>query len=84
MAIIKRENAFRKIVMFSGHDSSITKVLESMDLTAHIAFPGYASAVFLEVYQRGKSFEVKIMYRNDTAKEPHVLKLKGSNIRHQS
>ena len=69
----------RKIVMFSGHDSSITKVLESIDLTDHIAFPKYAASVFFEVYQTGEKYEVKIMYRSDNyQQEPKALKLKGS------
>ena len=69
--------------MFSGHDSSITKVLESIDLTEHIAFPKYAASVVFEVYQTGKKYEVKIMYRSDNyQQEPNALKLKGSEQIH--
>ena len=60
------EKKAKLLYMYSGHDTSIATILNSLKVFNGLA-PPYASAILLELFKReeGKHF-VRIAYKNDT------------------
>lgn len=70
-----------KLVMFSGHDTTITAVLNTMECF-NLVPPEFSSSVLWEVYQRdSETLFVRMMYRKTTeSDELQMLKLKNCSF----
>jgi len=68
--------ADRKVFMYSGHDTTVSYVLDTLGVYDGLA-PPYASAVLFELYDLDGAYNVKISWRNDTTQPPHVLTIPG-------
>jgi hypothetical protein len=69
-AVINTKNGHtdRKVLMYSGHDTTISYVLNTLDLFNGLV-PPYVSLVMSELlYMHG--WKVRISYRNDTSSHP--------------
>lgn len=67
----------RKVFMYSAHDTTISSILNTLNVFDVIA-PPYRSAVMIELYENQElGYHVKILYRNDTTREPYQLILPG-------
>ena len=63
--------------MYSGCDTTISYVLNTLDLFNGLA-PPYVSLVMFELlYIHG--WKVRISYRNDTSLDPYALTIPGCN-----
>jgi len=71
------EKKAKLLYVYSGHDTSIATILNSLKVFNRLA-PPYASAVLLELFKReeGKHF-VRLAYKNDTEATPYPLTLPG-------
>jgi len=71
------EKKAKLLYVYSGHDTSIATILNSLNVFNGLA-PPYASAVLLELFKReeGKHF-VRLAYKNDTEATPYPLTLPG-------
>jgi len=71
------EKKAKLLYVYSGHDTSIATILNSLEVFNGLA-PPYASAVLFELLKReeGKHF-VRIAYKNDTEATPYPLTLPG-------
>jgi len=66
----------RKLFMYSAHDTTISTVLNSLDVFDPVA-PSYAALVMFEFFEENSQYFVQILYRNDSTRDPYVLTLKG-------
>ena len=64
-----------KMLMYSGHDTTISYVLNTLGVFNGLA-PPYASLVMLELLHRN-GWKVRISYRNDTTLDPYALTIPG-------
>ncbi|CAL8098913.1 unnamed protein product [Orchesella dallaii] len=67
-------SAYRKMYIYSGHDSTISGVLHTLNLfQPHI--PVYAAALLIELHRKPDTgeFFIEFYYRNDTTVEPYRL-----------
>ena len=67
--------ANRKVFMYSAHDTTVSYVLNTLGVYDGLA-PPYASVVMFELYDLN-GWHVKISWRNDTTRPPHVLTIPG-------
>jgi len=72
----------RRMLMYSGHDTTLSSHLNALDIFEPAVAPPYASAVMWELWldADGHSHSVRVLYRNETgegASEPHELRLPG-------
>jgi len=75
--IARREEKEGKLLyMYSGHDTTISAVLNSLGVFNGLA-PPYASAVLMELLKRDEGLVVRLAYRNDTAVAPYPLAIPG-------
>uniref|UniRef100_T1JEQ9 acid phosphatase n=1 Tax=Strigamia maritima TaxID=126957 RepID=T1JEQ9_STRMM len=65
----------RKIYMYSAHDNTIASFLSALDVFDP-QVPPYCSMVMLELFEGQEMHFVKVLYRNDTTREPYELTLK--------
>lgn len=56
----------RKMYMYSAHDSTVATNLNTLNVFNGIP-PPYASAVIYEVYNSSGTFNIKVLYQNETA-----------------
>ena len=61
--------------MYSGHDTTITYVLNTLGVSNGLA-PPYASLVMFKLLNLD-GWKVRIFYRNDTNLDPYVLTIPG-------
>ncbi|TRY64358.1 hypothetical protein TCAL_00857 [Tigriopus californicus] len=71
----------RKMHMYSGHDTTIASLLNALELLDPVVAPPYASSVLVELLSTFKPHQpkyfVRILYRNDSSREPYSLQLPG-------
>jgi len=65
----------RKVFMYSGHDTTVSSILNTLGVFNTIA-PPYASMVIVELFER-EEFLVQVSYRNETTPLPHLLTIPG-------
>ena len=77
--LVKSMLAFRKGIleptekrmhMYSGHDTTLSSLLNALELFDPPIAPPYASLIMVELTDK---FKVRILYRNDTSVEPYLL-----------
>ena len=57
--------------MFSGHDTTLSALMNTMGIFDPVIAPPYASLLMFELLQSSKGdFFVQILYRNDSTKDP--------------
>jgi len=67
----------RKLFMYSGHDTTVASVLNSMGVFNKIA-PPYRSLLLVELLeQQDVGLVVKLSYKNETTSNPYLLTLPG-------
>lgn len=59
------QNGFKKVKMYSAHDTTVSAVLAFLGLN-YPHQPQYASALFIDLYRQNDSFFVKVEYLNVT------------------
>lgn len=71
----------RKMHMYSGHDTTISSLLNALNIFDPVVAPPYASSVLVELLSAPKpnppEYFVRILYRNDSSQEPYLLQLPG-------
>eukprot|EP00092_Neocalanus_flemingeri_P066447 GFUD01080948.1.p1 GENE.GFUD01080948.1~~GFUD01080948.1.p1 ORF type:complete len:411 (-),score=130.18 GFUD01080948.1:107-1339(-) len=67
--------ANRKVFMYSAHDTTLSYVMNTLGIFDGLA-PPYDSLLMFELYDLD-GWHVKISWRNDTGKPPHVLTIPG-------
>jgi len=68
----------RKMFMYSGHDTTVSNVLNTLGVFQPPQAPPYASMVMMELFEKEKgSLLVKLLYRNSSEGDPHLLTLPG-------
>ncbi len=68
----------RRMFMYSGHDTTLSSLLNCLGVFDPPIPPPYASLVALELRQKGDdSYYVELTYRNDSTREPLLLTLPG-------
>jgi len=65
----------RKVFMYSGHDTTVSSILNTLGVFNTIA-PPYASMVIVELFEREELF-VRVLYLNETSAPPHLLSIPG-------
>uniref|UniRef100_T1IIN8 acid phosphatase n=1 Tax=Strigamia maritima TaxID=126957 RepID=T1IIN8_STRMM len=73
---INNRHEKHKIYMYSAHDATVVSVLAALDVFEPHA-PPYCSMIMVELLTENGTNFVKILYRNDTSREPYELALKG-------
>ncbi|KAJ8951017.1 hypothetical protein NQ318_006402 [Aromia moschata] len=74
--ILGKENAGRKMYLYSAHENNIAELLISLGVfEPHI--PTYGAYVIVEVHRINDVYGVKILYENYDSYEPQVLKMPG-------
>ncbi|XP_054450841.1 prostatic acid phosphatase isoform X2 [Pteronotus mesoamericanus] len=66
----------RKLIMYSGHDTTVSGLQMALDVYNGI-LPPYASCHFMELYLEKGEYFIEMYYRNDTRHEPYPLTLPG-------
>ena len=72
---VTTQSPTRKLFMYSGHDVTISFVLNSLGVFNNLP-PPYASLVIFELLYQGDWY-VQISYRNNTMVEPYILTIPG-------
>ncbi len=67
----------RRMLMYSGHDTTISSFLNSLGLFSPPISPPYAALVAIELRRLNKDRYISITYRNDTSAPPYVLQIPG-------
>ncbi|KAM6159681.1 prostatic acid phosphatase isoform 2-T2 [Erethizon dorsatum] len=67
---------YKKFVMYSAHDTTVSGLQVALDVYNGI-LPPYASCHFMELYLENGEYFVEMYYRNETQHEPHPLTLPG-------
>ncbi len=65
------------MIMYSGHDTTLSSLLNGLGVYNRATPPPYASLVAAELRQDGGKYFVELSYRNDSARDPYVLTLPG-------
>lgn len=71
---IKKDKKF-KLVMFSGHDTTVATLLNTLGLFDPPLAPPYASMVIVELRSLSNQYFVNFSFRNDTNRPPYQLTL---------
>ncbi|XP_053455486.1 prostatic acid phosphatase isoform X2 [Nycticebus coucang] len=69
-------SSYRKLIMYSGHDTTVSGLQMALDVYDGI-LPPYASCHFMELYLDKGQYFLEMYYRNETQHEPHPLVLPG-------
>lgn len=64
--------------MFSGHDTTVSGLLNSLRLFDPPIPPSYAATVFIELYRNNGTHALKFTYRNDSGE--HLLTVPGCQV----
>jgi lysosomal acid phosphatase len=68
----------RKMVMYSGHDTTLSSLLNGLGMFGTPLAPTYASLLAIELRKNNDGqFYVTVDYRNDTSRDPYLLSLPG-------
>lgn len=67
---------YRKLVMYSAHDTTVSGLQMALDVYNGI-LPPYASCHIMELYLEEGKYFVEMYYRNETHHEPYPLTLPG-------
>ncbi|XP_042521852.1 prostatic acid phosphatase [Dipodomys spectabilis] len=67
---------YRKLVMYSAHDTTVSGLQMALDVYNGI-LPPYAACHLMELYQEKGEYFVEMYYRNETHREPYPLTLPG-------
>ncbi|EHB09870.1 Prostatic acid phosphatase [Heterocephalus glaber] len=67
---------YKKFVMYSAHDTTVSGLQMALDVYNGI-LPPYASCHLIELYLEKGEYFVEMYYRNETQHEPHPLTLPG-------
>ncbi|XP_065201875.1 prostatic acid phosphatase-like [Planococcus citri] len=73
-----QDNLEQKIHFYSGHDATITTVMNTLEISNDI-LPPYGSALMFELRKKHTEYFVTILYRNSTEYPPFLLQLKNCN-----
>uniref|UniRef100_H0XD33 acid phosphatase n=1 Tax=Otolemur garnettii TaxID=30611 RepID=H0XD33_OTOGA len=68
--------SYRKLIMYSGHDTTVSGLQMALDVYNGM-LPPYASCHFMELYLDKGQYFLEMYYRNETQHEPHPLILPG-------
>ena len=74
----KKPENLKKVYLYSVHDISITRVLNSLELYNNLP-PPYASMIIFNLVDQG-GMKVGISYRNNTDTTPYSLALPGCDL----
>lgn len=66
----------RKLLMYSGHDTTVAPILHALDLFSPPVAPAFAACIIFELMERDGPV-LRISYKNDTNTEPYTLVLPG-------
>ena len=66
----------RKLYMYSAHDTTVAPVLHTLGIF-NLITPPYSSLVLFELFFIKDEWLVRIMYKNDSSREPYLLTLPG-------
>ena len=75
--------ATRKLTLLSAHDSTLAAVLNALGLYDPPKQTPYSSVIMFELHDKSNDSEgyaVRILFRNDSKKEPSALVLPGCKI----
>lgn len=64
-----------KMLMFSGHDTTVATLLNTLGMFNPPIAPPYASMIMAELTSVGENYFINILFRNDTTREPYPLSL---------
>ncbi|KAM4821514.1 prostatic acid phosphatase [Thomomys bottae] len=67
---------YRKLIMYSAHDTTVSGLQMALDVYNGI-LPPYASCHLMELYLEKGEYFVEMYYRNETQHEPYPLMLPG-------
>ncbi|XP_055485789.1 prostatic acid phosphatase isoform X1 [Psammomys obesus] len=76
MKIAAQSQKYKKFVMYSAHDTTVSGLQMALDVYNGI-LPPYASCHIMELYHDERGHFVEMYYRNETQHEPHPLTLPG-------
>lgn len=71
---IANENTY-KMVMYSGHDTTVSALLNTLGMFDPAIGPPYASMVVIELTRQNHSYFVNFAYRNDSTRDPYLLSM---------
>ncbi len=71
---IKDEHSL-KLLMLSGHDTTLSAFLNGLDLFDPPIGPPYASMIIVELHKSPSDYFVRFSYRNETERAPYNLTL---------
>ncbi len=68
-----------KMLMYSGHDTTVSSLLNALGMFDPPVAPAYAAMVIMELFKAGDNttYEIKFSFRNDTTRDPYDLTLPG-------
>ncbi|GAB1294602.1 Prostatic acid phosphatase [Apodemus speciosus] len=76
MRLATQSQKFRKLVMYSAHDTTVSGLQMALDVYNGL-LPPYASCHIMELYHDDGGHFVEMYYRNETQNEPYPLTLPG-------
>lgn len=65
----------RKMLMYSGHDTTVSSLLNSLGMFDPPLAPPYASMVIIELLKSDSKYWLQFAFRNETTHEPYELRL---------
>jgi len=65
----------RKMLMYSGHDTTLSSLLNTLGMFDPPIAPPYASLIMIELFKKNGTYLVSFSYRNDTHVDPYKLRL---------
>lgn len=68
-------DAYYKLLMYSGHDTTISSFLNALGMFDPPIAPTYASMVAVELFEYQGTYQVRFLYRNESDREPYKLNL---------
>ncbi|XP_075861477.1 prostatic acid phosphatase isoform X2 [Microcebus murinus] len=76
MKSVTQGSSYRKLVMYSAHDTTVSGLQMALDVYNGM-LPPYASCHFMELYLDKGQYFLEMYYRNETQHEPYPLTLPG-------
>lgn len=67
----------RKMLMYSGHDTTLSCLLNALEMFDPPIGPPYASLIMVELHKKRNEYFVQFSYRNETQRDPYELTLPG-------